>query len=110
TAKKDIYAGMFAGVSISVQDTGQAGLNAVLVPSSAIINRDELKGIYTVGINNTALLRWIRLGKNYGDKVEVISGLSKNEKFICSAESKLYNGAKVIVKEMAEISMLTNSK
>lgn len=110
TARKDIYAGMFAGVSISVKDTGQAGLNAVLVPSSAIINRDELKGIYTVGVNNTALLRWVRLGKNYGEKVEVISGLSKNEKFICSAESKLYNGAKVIVKEMAEISMLTNNK
>ena len=110
TAKKDIYAGMFAGVSIPVKDTRQVKNDAVLVPSSAIINRDELTGIYTVGVNNTALLRWIRLGKNYGDKVEVISGLSKNEKFIRSSESKLYNGAPVVVKEIAEISMVTINK
>lgn len=101
TAKKDIYAGMFAGVSIPVKGMRQVKNDAVLIPSSAIINRDELTGIYTVGVNNTALLRWIRLGKNYGDKVEVISGLSKNEKFIHSSESKLYNGVTVVVKEVS---------
>ena len=110
TAKKDIYAGMFAGVNIPVKDTRQVKNDAVLVPSSAIINRDELTGIYTVSVNNTALLRWIRLGKNYGDKIEVISGLSKDEKFIRSSDSKLYNGAPVVVKEIPEISMMTNDE
>jgi RND family efflux transporter MFP subunit len=110
TAKKDIYAGMFAGVSVPVKDTRHVKTNAVLVPLSAIINRDELTGIYTVGVNNTALLRWIRLGKIYGDKVEVISGLTKNEKFIRLSESKLYNGAPVIVKNIPAISMVTSNK
>jgi multidrug efflux pump subunit AcrA (membrane-fusion protein) len=99
TAKKDIYAGMFASVSIPVKDSRQVKDDAVLVPLSAIINRDELNGIYTISANNTALLRWIRLGKTYGDKVEVISGLSKDEKFIHSSGSKLYDGAPVVVKE-----------
>ena len=108
--KKDPYAGMFAGVTIPVKDAWQVKNNAVLVPLSAIINRDELTGIFTVSVNNTALLRWIRLGKTYDDKVEVISGLSKNEKFIHSSESKLYNGAPVTVKEILEISMLTINK
>ena len=108
--KKDLYAGMFAGVTIPVKDAWQVKNNAVLVPLSAIINRDELTGIFTVSVNNTALLRWIRLGKTYDDKVEVISGLSKNEKFIHSSESKLYNGAPVTVKEILEISMLTINK
>jgi len=99
TAKKDVYAGMFASVSIPVKDFRQVKNDVVLVPSSAIINRDELTGIYTVSAINTALLRWIRLGKTYGDKVEVISGLSKDEKFIGSSESKLYNGAPVVVKD-----------
>ena len=107
TVKKDIYAGMFAGVSIPVKDTRQVKDDVVLVPLSAIINRDELNGIYTVSADNTALLRWIRLGKTYGDKVEVISGLSKDEKFIRSSESKLYNGAPVVVKETREESMVT---
>jgi len=107
TAKKEIYAGMFAGVSIPVKDIPQVKNDAVLVPLSAIINRDELTGIYTVSGNNTALLRWIRLGKTYGDKAEVISGLSKDEKFIHSSESKLYNGAPVVVKETREAPMVT---
>ena len=110
TAKKDIYAGMFAGVSIPMKDTRQVKNDAVLVPSSAIINRDELTGIYTVSAGNTALLRWIRLGKTYGDKVEVISGLSKNEKFIRSSESKLYNGIAVVVKETPQVSVVTLSR
>ena len=108
--KKDIYSGMFAGVSIPVKEIQEAENDVVLVPLSAIINRDELTGIYTVSVNNTALLRWIRLGKSYGDKVEVISGLSKDEKFINSSESKLYNGGPVVVKEIPEPSMVTISK
>jgi hypothetical protein len=101
---------MFASVSIPVKDIRQVKNDVVLVPLSAIINRDELTGIYTVSATNTALLRWIRLGKTYGDKAEVISGLSKDEKFIRSSESKLYNGAPVTVKEIGEESVATISK
>lgn len=97
--KNDIYAGMFAAVSIPMKDTRQEKSDVVLVPLSAIVNRDELTGIYTVSAVNTAMLRWIRLGKTYGDNVEVISGLSREEKFIRSSESRLYNGAPVVVKE-----------
>jgi len=110
TEKKDVYAGMFANVRIPNNRVQLVKNDVVLVPSSVIINRDELNGIYTVSSNNTALLRWIRLGKNYGDKVEVISGLSKDEKFISSSESKLYNGAPVAVKQMREESVVTFNK
>ena len=110
TAKKDIYAGMFASVSIPVKDIRKENNDVALVPLSAIVNRDELTGIYTVSTNHTALLRWIRLGKNYGDKVEVISGLAKDEKFIRLSESKLYDGAPVVVKENPGAPMATINK
>ena len=93
--KKDLYAGMFVSVSIPVTGAATAVNNdMILVPASAIIHRDELTGIYTLGTDNIALLRWIRLGKTVGDKVEVLSGLAKGEQFIVSAEGKLYNGVK----------------
>jgi RND family efflux transporter MFP subunit len=110
TAMKNVYAGMFASVSIPVKGNSQVKSDAVLVPSSAIVNRDELTGIYTLSANNTALLRWIRLGKTYGDKVEVLAGLSKEEKFISSSESKLYNGAAVAVKQSHDESVVTTNK
>ena len=67
----------------------------VLVPKKAIENHGQLNGIYTVSTDSTAVLRWLRLGKNFGDQVEVLSGLSAGEKYIVEAQSKLYNGAKI---------------
>jgi len=107
TARKDVYAGMFASINIPLKETMQVQNDALLVPLSAIVHRDGLTGIYTVSANNTALLRWIRLGKIYGDKAEVISGLSKNERFIYSTENRLYNGAPVILKETREGPIVT---
>jgi RND family efflux transporter MFP subunit len=100
-AKKDLYAGMFASVNIPVRDTAQINNGSVLVPLSALVYRDELTGIYTVSAAHTALLRWVRIGKIYGDNAEVITGISAKEEFILSAESKLFNGAPVQVKATA---------
>ncbi len=104
-AKKDVYSGMFTSVSIPLKEKHRVKSDAVLVPASAIVTRDELTGIYTVNATNLAMLRWVRLGKSFGDKVEIIAGLSKNEKFISSSESKLYNGAPI--KEISKTAGIT---
>lgn len=98
--KKDLYSGMYATVSIATKTNKkmQGNNEVILIPTSAIENKNELNGIYTISENNTALLRWIRLGKIFGDKVEVLSGLDKNEQIITSSDGKLYNGISVKVK------------
>ena len=99
--KTGLYAGMYVTVSIPVKEPAVAVKttgNSVMVPLSSIEHKDQLTGLYTIGSNNTALLRWIRLGKTYGDKVEVLTGLEKNEQFIVSADGKLYNGIPVKIK------------
>ncbi|MES1226054.1 MAG: efflux RND transporter periplasmic adaptor subunit, partial [Bacteroidota bacterium] len=100
TEKKGLYAGMYTTVFIPVKQPGinQLPANGVMVPLSSIEHKGQLTGLFTVGSNNTALLRWVRLGKTYGDKVEVLSGLGKDEQFIVSSDSKLYNGIRVTVK------------
>jgi len=50
-----------------------------------------LKGVYIVTTDNKALLRWVRLGKKWGDQVEVLSGLSPQDKVVISAQGRLYN-------------------
>ena len=72
-------------------------MDAIMIPTDAIVHRGQLTGIYTVSQNNTALLRWLRLGRTYGDRVEVLSGLSLDEEYIVKAEGKLYNGVKISV-------------
>ena len=68
-----------------------------MIPISALVKQGQLTGIYTVGSGNVAILRWLRIGKSFGDQVEVLSGLSADEQYIVSADGKLYNGAKISV-------------
>lgn len=98
--RQGLYTGMYTTVFIPAKQAGinQSPTNGVMVPLSSIEHKGQLTGLYTIGSNNTALLRWVRLGKTYGDEVEVLSGLGKNEQFIVSSESKLYNGIPVTVK------------
>ena len=96
-----ILSGMFVNVQFPIEKTTVKAetdkSDRVLVPESALVNQGQLTGIYTVN-NNVAILRWIRTGKSYGNQVEVLSGLTADEKYIVSAEGKLYNGVKVSIK------------
>lgn len=91
----NILSGMFTTVQFPVER--KAATAMVLIPKEAIVTNGQLSGVYTVSQSNTAILRWLRLGRTFGDQVEVLSGLSSDEAYIVSAEGKLFNGAKISV-------------
>ena len=91
----NILSGMFTTVQFPVERKAKTEL--VLIPTEVIVTNGQLSGVYTVSQTNTALLRWLRLGRTFGDQVEVLSGLNSDEAYIVSAEGKLYNGAKVSI-------------
>ncbi|WJJ95783.1 efflux RND transporter periplasmic adaptor subunit [Algibacter luteus] len=91
----NILSGMFATVQFPV--ARKAATAMVLVPTEAIVKNGQLSGIYTVSQSNTALLRWLRLGRTFENQVEVLSGLNADEAYIVSAEGKLFNGAKISI-------------
>ena len=94
---KAILSGMFVNVQFPIANKKQTTVSTdkVLVPESALVKQGQLTGIYTIGNGDKAILRWLRIGKTFGNQVEVLSGLSSEESYIVSAEGKLYNGAKV---------------
>lgn len=81
------------GAIIAGSNTSQT----ILVPISSIVHNNQLTGIYTISTLNTALLRWVRLGKVYDSNIEILTGLRRDEKFVLTSESKLWNGAPVVV-------------
>ena len=91
----NILSGMFATVQFPVERKEKNAM--VLILKEAIVTNGQLSGVYTVSQSNTALLRWLRLGRTYGNQVEVLSGLNADEAYIVSAEGKLYNGAKISI-------------
>lgn len=95
-----LYSGMYARISIPDQEQFNTAHDHedIWIPLSAILQKDELNGIFTIGSNNTAILRWVRLGKTMGNRVEVLSGLDKTESLIIHADGQLYNGVPVKIR------------
>ncbi|GAB4161992.1 MAG: efflux RND transporter periplasmic adaptor subunit [Winogradskyella sp.] len=103
---QNVRSGMFASVQFpNIKNQLSGSGETIMIPKEAIITHGQLSGIYTVSQQNTAVLRWLRLGKSFGDKVEVLSGLTADESYILSSEEKLYNGAK-----LSPSSILPNGK
>ncbi|GHN01222.1 RND transporter [Cytophagales bacterium WSM2-2] len=90
-----LFSGMDVSVSIRTKD--DATVVRLFVPASAIVNKDQLSGLYTVTDDQTAQLRWLKLGKESNGEVEVLSGLSPGEMFITQSEGRLYSGVAVKV-------------
>lgn len=85
--------GQFAKINIPV-----AKKDAITVPNSAIVEKGELTGVYTVDSENVISYILIRTGKTYDDKVEVLSGLSDGDKIITVGVEKAIDGGKINAK------------
>lgn len=98
---KDLLPGMFVNVQFPFKNSGSVNQDfqeGVMIPKSALVENGQLTGVYTVSSQNTALLRWVKTGKVFGDQVEILSGLNAQDQYIISADGKLYNGAKIKIK------------
>jgi RND family efflux transporter MFP subunit len=52
------------------------------VPLAAVVRRAELTGLYVLDAQGRALLRTVRLGRRDGARVEVLAGLSAQERIV----------------------------
>jgi RND family efflux transporter MFP subunit len=86
----DLKSGMFARVFVPVGGTGM-----LLIPKSAIAHEGQLDKVFVVDENNTAHLRLIRSGKDYGDRVEVISGLAAGQRYVMALTPEVKAGVHV---------------
>jgi len=94
-APKEVLSGMFAKIYTMAENNGDSKQILVSIPKAVLVEKNGLEGVYVYGKSNTALLRWIKTGRQLGDQVEVLSGLRPKDKIIISAESRLYNGLQI---------------
>ncbi len=89
---KKLKSGMFAQVVLS-----KGKSEGLSVPENLLVERGQLKGLFTVNQQQQAMLRWVRTGRTTGGQVEILSGLSTGETYITQYEGKLVDGQKVTV-------------
>lgn len=74
--------GMFGRMLVD-KGTGQT----LVVPRAAVIERGELTGLYIVGPDSLARLRWVKLGRTVGESIEILSGVTVEERLLADAKT-----------------------
>ncbi len=67
----------------------------VAIPAKAILPRGQLQGVYVVDAANIAHLRLIQVGRSYGERVEVLSGLREGEQILVEGLEKVQDGCRI---------------
>jgi multidrug efflux pump subunit AcrA (membrane-fusion protein) len=52
----------------------------LLVPTEALIRRSEVTGVYVVDDAERLRMRQVRVGRNFGERTEVLAGLRAGER------------------------------
>ncbi len=68
----------------------------MLVPSSSVVTRGGIVGLFVVADDGIARFRMVRTGLTQNDKVEIQAGLELGEKVLISSQQPARNGDKIV--------------
>jgi RND family efflux transporter MFP subunit len=85
-----LKSGMFARALFS-----RGARQTMVVPATALVKRGQLEGLFVVGDDGVARIRWIRSGRTVEGGQEIISGLSEGETYVLSPPPGLADGTPV---------------
>ena len=71
----DLAPGMYVKVGLVI---GEA--DRLLIPTSAVVERSEVTGVYVLDSHGQATLRYVRPGHRFGDQLEILAGLAAGER------------------------------
>lgn len=78
----------------AIFSTGET--RTLTVPRSAVVARGQLDGVYVVNPQGVAAYRLVTTGKSFGERVEILSGLTDGESVATSHLDQLSDGARVV--------------
>ncbi len=87
---RSIRGGFFAEVLIE-----EPTEKTLLIPLKAVYRRWDFTGVWVVKPDNTLELRFVRLGRRIGEKVEVLSGLEEGERIVVEGIERACEGCRV---------------
>jgi RND family efflux transporter MFP subunit len=83
-ASTGLYSGMTANVVVST-----ANLSAITLPRSSIRERGQLDSVLALDRDSVAQIRYVNLGRQFGDRVEVTSGLTAGDRVLAHPDDAL---------------------
>jgi RND family efflux transporter MFP subunit len=65
------------------------------IPRAAVVEHGELEGVYVVNSQGSVEYRLIKVGKSWGDRIEVLSGLNQGDRVAVTQVEQLRDGVRV---------------
>jgi RND family efflux transporter MFP subunit len=96
--KEEILAGGFAQVRFTEAKVD----SALTLPSNTVLFRSEGPQIGVVGHDGKVELRTVKLGRDFGQTIELLTGVDPKDRVIVNPQDSLANGAAVTVSEMSK--------
>jgi multidrug efflux pump subunit AcrA (membrane-fusion protein) len=87
-----LKAGMFGRATFAV---GQ-GAESIYIPAGAVKRWYQFTGVYVVGDDSKAHLRFVRLGRSVDSRVEVIAGLKPGERIALNKLDEVADGSPIM--------------
>jgi len=69
----------------------------LFIPRQALVRRGQLELVYVVNVENRAMLRLVRIGRQFPDRLEILAGLRENELVVTDGQRELSDGDSVTV-------------
>ena len=91
---RGLRSGMFARVVFTLGHR-----EGLAIPTSALVSRDDLSGVYLVDDSNIARFRLVRTGRQFGDLTEILAGLNAGDRVASTNLDRMLTGAHIPVKE-----------
>jgi RND family efflux transporter MFP subunit len=79
-----------------------AGSSAMVIPTNALLFRGEGTRVAVVDASGRVELRPVRLGRDFGQTVEVLDGLSATDRLVLNPADSLTNGDQVTIAPQAK--------
>lgn len=89
--QKGLKSGMFGRGAVQLAAT----VTTLTVPKKALQERGALTSLWVVDKDNSVRLRIVKIGRQQGDRVEILAGLSEGERVVSAGTEKLSDGAKI---------------
>jgi multidrug efflux pump subunit AcrA (membrane-fusion protein) len=74
---------------------GKEQREVLLVPATALTRRGQLEGVFVVGDEGVARIRWVRVGPRWDDSIEILSGLEPGERIVVDPPPGLVDGTPI---------------
>ena len=93
-----LFPGMYAEIKFAFPQDGRT----LLIPGNAVTVQSDGPKVLTVDAKQTIRTRPVKLGRDLGDKVEILSGLNPAEPLVANPSGSLHDGIEVKVQSQPQ--------